>query len=327
MGFFSKQFIDVIQWTEEGAGVLQWRFPMEDMEIQNGAQLTVRESQMAVFVNEGAFADIFRSPGLYTINTKTLPLLTNLRHWDKAFKSPFKSDVYFFSTRQQTNQRWGTQSPITIRDKDFGAIRLRANGVYAFHVSDPAEFHQKAAATQATYTVDDLEPHIRNNIVGKVSDAFAESGVPFLDMAANLDELSNLTRERVKLLFTEFGLTLDSFQVSSLSLPDELQKVLDERMSMNMAGDLKQFTAFQAAKAIPIAAANEGGGVAGLGAGIGVGAAIGKAMTDAMTPGANTPALPSNASSAPTLEVRICASCGKPGPKSSKFCPECGAKA
>ena len=145
--FFKKQFIDVIQWTEDAPGVLQWRFPMEDMEIQNGAQLTVRESQMAVFVNEGVFADVF-SPGLYTLTTQTLPLLTNLRNWDKLFQSPFKSDVYFFSTRQQTNQRWGTPMPVTIRDKEFGAVRLRANGLYSYHVSDPAVFHQKAAATQ-----------------------------------------------------------------------------------------------------------------------------------------------------------------------------------
>jgi membrane protease subunit (stomatin/prohibitin family) len=316
--FIKKQFIDVIQWTEDGAGVLQWRYPMEDMEIQNGGQLTVRESQMAVFVNEGAFADIFRTPGLYTINTQTLPLLTNLRHWDKLFKSPFKSDVYFYSTRIQTNQRWGTQSPITIRDKDFGAIRLRANGVYSFHVSDPAVFHQKVAATEGTYTVNDLEPHLRNNIVGKVTDAFAESGVPFLDMAANMDELSKATGARVKSMFDEFGLTLDSFQVASLSLPDELQKMLDERMGMNMVGDMKQFTAFQAAKGIGIAAANEGGGgAAGLGVGLGAGAAMGKAMADAMAPGAPAAA----------TDTKTCTNCGKPIPKASKFCLECGAKA
>ena len=122
--FLAKQFIDVIHWTEEGEDVLAWRFPMRDMEIQNGGQLTVRESQMATFVNEGRMTDVF-GPGLYTLNTQTLPLLTNLMNWDKAFQSPFKSDVYFFSTRQKINQRWGTATPITIRDKDFGAVRLR----------------------------------------------------------------------------------------------------------------------------------------------------------------------------------------------------------
>ena len=129
--FLRKQFIDVIQWTEPEEGILTYRVPMQDMEIQNGAKLTVRESQLAAFVNEGTMADVF-DPGLYTLSTQTLPLLTNLMNWDKAFKSPFKSDVYFFSTRLQLNQRWGTANPITIRDKEFGVVRLRAFGTYAY---------------------------------------------------------------------------------------------------------------------------------------------------------------------------------------------------
>jgi membrane protease subunit (stomatin/prohibitin family) len=315
--FFKKQFIDVIHWTEDGPGVLQWRYPMQDMEIQNGAQLTVRESQMAVFVNEGVSADIF-SPGLYTLTTKTLPLLTNLRHWDKLFQSPFKSDVYFYSTRQQTNQRWGTPMPIAIRDKDFGAVRLRAHGVYAYHLSDPAVFHQKVAATQDRYTVAELEPHLRNTIVGKVSDAFAQSGVPFLDMAANIEEFSAAMRTQVGPVFADFGLTLDGFQVESLSLPDELQKRLDERIGMNMVGDMRQYAQFQAAQSMPIAAANPGGGAA-LGATLGAGMAMGKQMADAIS-GAGP------ASAAPQGETKFCSNCGKSIARSSKFCSECGAK-
>ena len=138
--FLSKQFIDVIQWTEPEDGILAYRFPVADKEIQNGAKLTVRQSQMAAFVNEGQMADVF-GPGLYTLTTQTLPLLTNLNNWDKAFQSPFKSDVYFFSTRLQTNQKWGTPQPITIRDKEFGAVRLRAFGIYSWHVVDPTTFH------------------------------------------------------------------------------------------------------------------------------------------------------------------------------------------
>jgi membrane protease subunit (stomatin/prohibitin family) len=319
--FFKKQFIDVIHWTEERPGVLQYRFPMQDMEIQNGGQLTVRESQMAVFVNEGVFADIF-SPGLYTLSTQTLPLLTNLRHWDKLFQSPFKSDVYFFSTRQQTNQRWGTPTPVTIRDKEFGAIRLRANGLYSYHLHDPAVFHQKIAGTQSVYTAEELEPHLRGLIVGKVSDAFAQSGVPFLDMAANINELSTTLRGHMLPAFADFGLTLDAFQVQSLSLPEELQKRLDERIGMNMVGDMRQYTQFQAAQSMPIAAANEGGG-AGLGAGLGVGMAMGKAMADAMTGGTGGAGAAQPAASA---ETKFCGECGKSIPRTSKFCPECGAK-
>ena len=142
MDFIKKQFIDVIQWTESDDGTLAWRFPMAGMEIQYGASLTVRESQMAVFVNEGQVADVF-GPGMYKLTTQTIPVLTYLKNWDKLFESPFKSDVYFFSTRQQVDQRWGTPQPITIRDKDFGAVRLRAFGNYSYRVADPKLFHSR----------------------------------------------------------------------------------------------------------------------------------------------------------------------------------------
>src|SRR5215831_18184634 len=157
--FLSKQFIDVIQWTESEDGILAYRYPMQDMEIQNGGKLTVRESQMAAFVNEGTIADVFK-PGLYTLNTQTLPILTNLQNWDKAFQSPFKSDVYFFSTRLQVNQRWGTPNAITIRDKEFGAVRLRAFGIYSYRLNDPKVFHKSISGTRATYTVDDLDEQL-----------------------------------------------------------------------------------------------------------------------------------------------------------------------
>src|SRR5436190_444026 len=220
--FLSKQFIDVIQWTESEDGVLAYRYPMQDMEIQNGGKLTVRESQMAAFVNEGRVADIF-SPGLYTLNTQTLPILTNLMNWDKAFQSPFKSDVYFFSTRLQTDQHWGTPNPITIRDKEFGAVRLRAFGIYTYHIVDAKVFYSKVSGTRDVYGVPDLEGQLRNTIVGRISDTFANSQLPFLDMAANQVALSDKIAEQLKPGFTQFGLSLDNFVVENLSLPDELQ--------------------------------------------------------------------------------------------------------
>src|SRR5258707_1596174 len=216
--FLKKQFIDVIQWTEPGDGFLAYRYPMQDMEIQNGGQLTVRESQMAAFVNEGTIADIFQ-PGLYTLNTHTLPILTNLQNWDKAFQSPFKSDVYFFSTRLQVNQRWGTPNPITIRDKEFGAIRLRAFGIYSYRLSDPRTFYTKVSGTRELYTVADLEGQIRNTIIGRMSDTFANRNVPFLDMAANQVALGQTTPEFLKPLFTALGLTLHTFLEYQLALP------------------------------------------------------------------------------------------------------------
>ena len=278
--FLHKQFIDVIDWTEPEDGILAYRYPMQDREIQNGGKLTVRDSQMALFVNEGKIADQF-SPGLYTLNTNTLPILTYLKNWDKLFQSPFKSDVYFFSTRQQTNQHWGTANPITIRDKEFGMIRLRGFGIYAYHVSDPKTFYEKISGTRETYTVGELEGQLRNTIIGLLTDTFANSQVAFLDLAANQVALSQKISAQVAPTFSGYGLTLDSFVVENLSLPDELQKILDQRIEMNIVGDMGKYTQFQAASSIPIAAANEGGG-AGIGAGLGAGIAMGQAIAGAV---------------------------------------------
>jgi membrane protease subunit (stomatin/prohibitin family) len=345
--FIKKQFIDVIHYTEAEDGILASRFPMQDMEIQNGAKLTVRESQAALFVNEGRAADAF-GPGLYTLNTQTLPVLTNLMNWDKMFQSPFKSDVYFFSTRQQVNQRWGTAQPVTIRDKDFGAVRVRGFGVYSWHIADPRSFHTKISGTREVYKTADIEPQIRQTIVGRMSDAFAESGIPFLDMAANLIEVGERIKAGIAPVLAEWGIVIDSFVVENLSLPEELQKMLDTRIGMNMIGNMQQYTQFQAANALPIAAANEGGvaglGV-GLGAGLGFGQMMGQSMAGAMQPqgqqmgvpqmGMQPPAAvpvpmapPPAPQAAPpagaAADTKFCFNCGQKIPRAAKFCAECG---
>ena len=281
--FIVKQFIDVIQWNETEDGVLAYRFPMRDLEIQNGARLTVRESQAALFVNEGRVADLLQ-PGLHTLNTRTLPVLTNLMNWDKMFQSPFKSDVYFFSTRLQVNQRWGTATPITIRDKEFGAIRMRSYGIYSYRMSDPRTFFVKVSGTREIYRVADLEGQLRNTIVGRMTDTFAESTIPFLDMAANQVELGHKIGEQMQPVFNDLGLALDSFVVENLSLPEDLQKLLDQRIGMTMVGDMGRYTQFQTAQALPIAAANEGGGAAGVGVGLGAGLAMAQTMMNAIRP-------------------------------------------
>src|SRR5258708_20095537 len=292
---------------------------MQDREIQTGGKLTVRDSQAAIFVNEGKVADAF-SPGLYTLTTQTLPILTYLRNWDKAFKSPFKSDVYFFSARIQTDQHWGTQNPISIRDKEFGAIRLRGFGIYSYHLSDAKIFYSKISGTRDLYRVADLEGQLRNTIIAKMTDTFAASQVPFLDMAANQGALAEKIGEQMKPAFAEYGLTLDSFVVENLSLPEELQKVLDQRISMTMLGDMGKYTQYQVAQSIPIAAANEGGGAVGMGAGLGAGVAMGQAMMDAVKKSTSAPA----AAGVPAAATKFCSECAKPIPRSSKFCPECG---
>ncbi|HWJ95056.1 MAG TPA: SPFH domain-containing protein, partial [Telluria sp.] len=182
--FIKKQFIDVLQWNEDTEGVLAWRYPMEDFEIQNGAILNVRESQVAVFVNEGTIADVF-GPGTFKLTTQTLPVLTNLRNWDKLFDSPFKSDVYFFSTRVQTGRKWGTTQPITIRDKDFDMIRVRAFGMYSYRVADPRKFFTEISGTRAVYTRDEVEDQLRGIMLATMANSFGASSIPFLDMAAN----------------------------------------------------------------------------------------------------------------------------------------------
>src|ERR1700722_597677 len=331
MSFLSKQFIDVIQWTEPEDGILAYRYPMEDMEIQNGGKLTVRDSQMAVFVNEGRIADVF-APGLYTLNTNTLPILTYLMNWDKAFKSPFKSDVYYFSTRLQTNQRWGTATPITIRDKEFGAVRVRGYGIYAYKIADPKVFYQKVSGTRDIYGVPDLEGQLRNTIVARMTDGFAQSSVPFLDMAANQAALGLKIVEVLKPSFAELGLSLETFVVENISLPEELQERLDQRIGMNMIGDMGKYTQYQVAESMPIAAANEGGGAAGIGVGLGAGLTMAQSMMNAVKTGQTTPAEPAVTPvapqvappAAPATETKFCTNCGNKIPRASKFCPECG---
>ncbi len=335
-GFIKKQFIDVLQYVENEDGVLSYRFPMADMEIQNGASLTVRESQMAAFVNEGRMADIFTA-GTYKVSTQNVPLLTNLMNWDKMFESPFKSDVYFFSTRQQLNQKWGTPNPITIRDKEFGAVRVRGNGVYAWHLADPRTFHLKVSGTREVYRAAELEGQLRDIVISRMADAFAQSGIPFLDMIANQVELGGQILTALQPSFNDLGLHLDTFVVRELSLPEELQKRLDERISMNMIGDMGRYTQFQVAQSIPIAAANEGG-IAGIGAGLSAGYGMAQAMTGAMQqayqqpqpqqappPAAPPPAaVPVAAPSGPQGETKFCFNCGSKILRAAKFCGECG---
>lgn len=278
--FIKKQFIDVLQWNEDGDGVLAWRYPMQDFEIQYGARLTVRESQMAVFVNEGKVADVF-GPGLHTLNTGTLPVLTYLQNWDKLFQSPFKSDVYFFSTRLQLGRKWGTPQPVTVRDKDFGMVRLRAFGMYSYRLADPKKFFTEISGTRERYTVNDLEMQLRNLVVSTMSSTLGNSPAPFLDMAANLGVMSDTVRQAMTPVFDRYGVAIDNFVVESISLPEELQKALDTRISMGMVGNMATYTQYQTANAIPLAAQNEGG-MAGIGASLGAGLTMGQVMTEAM---------------------------------------------
>lgn len=276
---FKKQFIDVIEWTDDHTGVLSYRYPMIDKEIQNGAQLTVRETQLALFVNEGQIADLFEA-GLHTLATKNLPILTSLKNWDKGFLSPFKSDLYFFSTREQLDQRWGTPNAIVIKDKQFGPMRIRAHGVYSYKLKNPKVFYSKVSGTKEVFTTEELEGQLRSAILTNLAAFFGKQEIGFIDMAANQMEFSKTLQTALSDLFTGYGLSLESFFVQSVSLPEELQTHFDKMASMKMVGDLKSYAQFQAADSISIAAKNEGG-AAGAGAGLGIGMAMSQAMAGA----------------------------------------------
>ncbi|MES2902098.1 MAG: SPFH domain-containing protein, partial [Pseudomonadota bacterium] len=305
--FIRKQFIDVLQWNEETEGVLAWRFPMQDFEIQNGAILNVRESQVAVFVNEGVIADVF-GPGTHKLTTQTLPILTNLKNWDKFFDSPFKSDVYYFSTRVQTGRKWGTPQPITIRDKDFDMIRVRAFGMFSYRVAEPRTFFTEISGTREVYTRDEVEDQLKGILMATMASSLGSANVAFLDMAANQALMAQQVKGDLAAAFARYGIGLDEFNVASVSLPEELQAALDERISAGMKGGMSQskmagFTQFNVASAIPMAAQNEGG-IAGIGAGLGAGAMLGQAMAQGMSGAMQQPQAtpPTAAPAAPAQE-------------------------
>lgn len=260
---------------------------MADREIQNGAQLTVRDTQLALFVNEGQIADLFE-PGMHTIATSSLPVLTNLRNWDKGFQSPFKSDLYFFSTREQLDQRWGTPNAIVIKDKQFGPLRIRAHGIYSYKVKNPKAFFNKVSGTKDSFTTQELEGQLRSTILTHLASYLGKLELSFVDMAGNQIDFSNVLKAALIDLFSGYGLSLETFFVQSISLPEELQGHLDKMASMKMVGDLKNYAQFQAADSISIAAQNENG-AAGAGAGLGVGIAMSQAMNNSTTTKAEDP--------------------------------------
>jgi len=243
---------------------------------------------MAVFVNEGKLADVF-GPGSYKLTTQTLPVLTYLKNWDKLFESPFKSDVYFFSTRQQLDQKWGTPQPITIRDKDFGAVRLRAFGNFAFRIADPKLFHTEISGTREAVSVADVDGQLRGLVLQNISTAIAASGIPFLDLAANQIEFARALSTQLAPEMARLGIALEGMTVQNVSLPEELQKIIDQKIGMGMVGnDMGKFMQYQTAQAIPKFAeggAGGGSGIAGDAMGLGAGMALGQVMAQNLQAG------------------------------------------
>lgn len=270
------ELIDIIEWTDDSTNTMVWRFPRYQNEIKYGAQLTVRESQVAVFVNEGQIADVYQ-PGRYKLETQNMPILTTIKGWKYGFDSPFKAEVYFVNTKNFTDQKWGTKNPIMLRDAEFGPIRLRAFGTFAVKVTDAGKFIKEIAGTQSHFTVEEVAEQLRNLAVTRFTDALGESKIPILDLAANYDELSKFITGKIHPEFNEYGLEVTKFLVENISLPPEVEQALDKRSSMGILGNLNQYAQFQAANAMEQAAKNPGSDAAS-GMGMGMGFAMAQQM-------------------------------------------------
>src|SRR5215212_8794057 len=297
MGFFDtlrNEFIEVIEWLDDSNDTLVYRFPVYNQEIKMGAQLTVRENQAAIFINEGEVADLFK-PGRYELSTQNLPILTTLRSWKFGFQSPFKAEVYFFNTRMFTDLKWGTSNPVMMRDAEFGMIRARAFGTYAMKISDAKVFFQAIVGTQGLTTTEDILGQLRSTILSRLSDAIAEAKIAALDLASNYDELSEVAKNKLAADFDGYGVELSRFFIENISLPEEVEAAIDQRTKLGVLGDrLGQYAQMQAADSIKVAAANPGG-LAGAGAGLGAGMAMGNMMNQAFQQNSSAPPPPSSA--------------------------------
>ena len=288
MSFWDKlrgEFVDIIEWTDDSQDTMVWRFERHGNEIKYGAQLTVRESQVAVFVNEGQIADVFY-PGRYVLETQNVPVLSTLQGWRHGFESPFKAEIYFANTRRFTDLKWGTKNPVTLRDPEFGPVRLRAFGTYVIRVMDAGTFIREIVGTDGHFTTDEVTDQLRNLIVSRFSTAIGSSGIPVLDLAGNYDQLSDFVTQRISPEFAAYGIELTKLLVENVSLPPAVEEALDKRTSMGVLGDLNRYTQFQTAEAIGDAANNPGmaGSTMGMGVGMMMATQMGQAAQNAQQP-------------------------------------------
>ena len=294
MGLLDKlrgELVDIVEWVDDGAHTLVWRFPRYQNEIKNGAQLVVRPGQKAIFVDRGKIADVFE-PGQHTLATANLPVLSTLQGWKYGFDSPFKAEVYFVSTRQVTDLKWGTPQPIMLRDADFGPIRLRAFGTYALRAADPKALLVGLVGTDQDFEADEVGELLRSMIANSFAQLVGESKIAALDLAASFRSLSEQLRKRVQeQIDDEYGLELPQLLIVNVSLPPEVEKALDTRSSMGVIGDLQRFQQFQMGQAM-LAGAQNPGGLGAAGAGIGLGMAVAQQMGQAMAGSGGAPPPP-----------------------------------
>ena len=291
MGLFDKikgELIDIVQWLDDSRDTIVWRFPRYENEIKMGAKLVVRESQVAVFVNEGQIADAYL-PGTYTLETQNMPILSTLKGWKYGFHSPFKAEVYFVNTRQFTDMKWGTPNPVIVRDPEFGMVRLRAFGAYSMRVVDAPKLLKELVGTDPQFRTEEVSEYLRQMIVGRLGNALATARIPMLDLAAHQDRIGMQLAGVLSEDLSEYGIHIAKFIIENISVPPEVEAMLDKRTSMGIAGNLDQYTKFQTANAIQDAANNPGGG-ASEGIGLGVGLAVGQQIAASLGGAGQAPA-------------------------------------
>jgi membrane protease subunit (stomatin/prohibitin family) len=290
--WFGGQFIDVIEWIDDSNDTMVYRFERHNNEIKYGAKLTVRESQVAVFVNEGVVADVLE-PGIYELETKNLPIMTSLQHWNHGFNSPFKAEIYFVNTKRFTDLKWGTKNPIMVRDPEFSMVRLRAFGTYEIRITDPKQFMSEIVGTDGHFTTDEVENQLSNLILAKFPTVLGESKIPVLDMASNYEKFSEFVSKKIAPFFGEYGLQLTKVLIENISLPEEVEKALDRRTSREVTGDLDEHIKYQTGNAL----GSEGSTMSqmvGMGAGLALGQQITKEMNQRDIEKTSPPPLPNN---------------------------------
>ena len=274
------ELIDIVQWLDDTNDTLLYRFPRYGNEIKYNAKLVVREGQMAVFINEGQLADVFK-PGTYTLETQNLPILATLKGWKYGFESPFKAEVYFCSTRQFTNLKWGTPGPCTMRDPEFGAVRVTAFGLYSIKIKDPAVFIREIVGTDGNFSTEEIQDNLRGKIGMRIKEVMPEPKIPVIDLESKVVTLGEMLKERIAPAFEGFGIALTEVQVQDVGLPEEVERAIDKAGAMRAIGNMQTYTQYETANAIKDAA-NNPGGLAAAGVGVGMGLGMGGQMAGAM---------------------------------------------
>ncbi|MCX4362605.1 MAG: SPFH domain-containing protein [Clostridia bacterium] len=326
MGFLRNQFRKVIQWESDNVNDIIYKYPLERKEeIMRKSTLVVREGQKALFIQEGKLADVF-GPGTYQLNDiRNLPLLTQLYNWKTLWESPYTGDVYFISTKQFLNMKWGTSNPIMMRDKDYGVVRVRGFGVYSFSVGTPTNALRELIGSMNCFTVRNVDEYFKKIITSTLSNVIAESNIAALDLAASYDDLAEMAKAKVAEEFDKIGIEIKSLVIENLSLPEEVERMLDKRTNVGvMKGAMREYAQMESVEAMKTAAANPGG-MSGMGIGIGAGVGMGKMFVDSMS------SIGNSQSTAVVEEKGICEddvaecpNCRAMVPRISKFCPECG---